>query len=469
MLTIKKHRQERKKTQKAASAVNYWILFRLSSFQIGSAMGDILATSIWNRILITNFGIPALPVSLLIAIRYFLSPISLWAGYMSDTRLFLGLRRTGYIWVGRSLMVLSLPLLGVSVEFLSRDTGHPLGWGAAALSTAMYGFGTLISGGPYLALVKDSVPYERRGLAVSLAEIFLITFFAVSGLVFALWMEEYDPVVFWQMIMATMVIGGFFWVFAIFGEEGRQNRLGFAPARPEGAAQVSTATFLENLRQIWSDKRTRGFFIFLATATTAAWAQDAILEPFGADTFALPFSRTTRLNTYWQGATVLTLLIGAYAWRKRPSELQNEIASWGLRVMAGGMGLLAVTALFTQVRLLELSLFIFGAGFGVYTFGGVSLLAVMSSKRQAGAYLGLWTVSILLFRGVGIFLGGALRDLFFLNWELSAGLSYGVVFALEAVGLAIAAAMIARLDVRGFAREVGHGVDRTEAQVAAAD
>jgi len=137
--------------------------------------------------------------------------------------------------------------------------------------------------------------------------------------------------------------------------------------------------------------------------------------------------------------------------------------------MAVGMALLAATSLYDQLLLLELSLFIFGAGFGVYTFGGVSLLAVMSSRRQAGAYLGLWTVSILLFRGVGIFFGGALRDLFFLNWELSAGLSYGIIFGLEAVGLVIAAVMIARLDVRGFAREVGSGIDRTEAQIAAAE
>ena len=56
-----------------------WRGLRLSSFQIGSAMGDILITSIWNRILIVNFGIPATPVSLLLALRYLLSPLSLWA------------------------------------------------------------------------------------------------------------------------------------------------------------------------------------------------------------------------------------------------------------------------------------------------------------------------------------------------------------------------------------------------------
>ena len=84
---------------------------RLGSFQIGSAMGDILVTSIWNRVMIANFGIPAAPVSFLIAMRYLVAPISLWAGFLSDTKPFLGYRRTSYIWLGRILMIISLPFL----------------------------------------------------------------------------------------------------------------------------------------------------------------------------------------------------------------------------------------------------------------------------------------------------------------------------------------------------------------------
>lgn len=78
-----------------------WRGLRLGSFHIGSAMGDILVTSIWNRILITNFGIPATPVSLLIALRYLISPLSLWAGHMTDNKRILGFRRTPIIWLGR--------------------------------------------------------------------------------------------------------------------------------------------------------------------------------------------------------------------------------------------------------------------------------------------------------------------------------------------------------------------------------
>ncbi len=38
------------------------LMLRLSTFHIGSAMGDILTASVWNRIMITELGLPAWPV-----------------------------------------------------------------------------------------------------------------------------------------------------------------------------------------------------------------------------------------------------------------------------------------------------------------------------------------------------------------------------------------------------------------------
>lgn len=89
-------------TEPTEPRFSWWLLLRLCTFQIGSAMGDILVTSIWNRIMIVNFGFPAFPVGLLIALRYLLSPLSLYAGFRSDRTPILGLRRTSYIWLGRA-------------------------------------------------------------------------------------------------------------------------------------------------------------------------------------------------------------------------------------------------------------------------------------------------------------------------------------------------------------------------------
>ncbi len=211
---------------------------RLSSFQIGSAMGDILVTSIWNRIMISNFGIAAAPVSLLIALRYFLAPISLWAGYLSDTKPLWGFRRTPYIWLGRALMIISLPLLGLSLVRLGVDQQDILGWFFATISSLLYGVGTLISGSPFVTLVRDSAPPEKQGLAISTVQTVLIIFFAVFGIVFGLWMEVYDQRIFWQMILATMAVGGFFWFFAIVGVEKHVGIERHCQVRPLSRWQV---------------------------------------------------------------------------------------------------------------------------------------------------------------------------------------------------------------------------------------
>ena len=120
--------------------------------------------------MISELGIPAWPVGLLIALRYLLSPLSLWAGHRSDTKPLFGSYRTSYIWFARGLMVISFPLLGVSLGRLSLDQGDPFGWGAALASFLLYGLGTLISGSPFLALVRDSAPPRKQGLAISIVE-----------------------------------------------------------------------------------------------------------------------------------------------------------------------------------------------------------------------------------------------------------------------------------------------------------
>lgn len=452
------------KTAPAQQPFTFWHLLRLSSFQIGSAMGDILVTSIWNRVMIANFGVPAAPVSFLIALRYLISPLSLWAGYQSDSHPLFRLQRTPYIWLGRGLMLFSLPLLGFSLMRFGAGQQDTFAWALATGSSMLYGVGTLLSGSPYLALVRDSAPPAKQGLAISTVETVLIICFAIAGITFGTWMEVYEPRIFWQMIAVTMIIGGFFWFFAVVGVEKR------LPAGVQKIAATRPSTgFSETLRAIWGDQRTRAFFLFLSVATLSAWMQDAILEPFGADVFGLSAGRTTRFNSYWQAATVVTLVGGAVLWRKRPPELQSRITGSGLLVMGMGMLLLLSSALTGQTRMLEVALVTFGAGFGVYTFGGLSLMAVMSSDRAAGAYLGLWTVSILVFKGLGTFAGGALRDLFYLTIGLPAAISYSLVFLVSALGLFLAVFALGRVDVIGFARDAGRVISRTEAQVASAD
>ncbi len=434
-------------TGSAEATYRFARLLRLSTFQIGSALGDILVTSVWNRIMINELGLNAAPVGLLIALRYLLAPLSLLAGYWSDTRPWLGFHRTPYVWGGRLLIVLSYPLLPLSLSRFVADRNDPSGWLIAIACFLMYGTGTLLSGGNFLALVRDSVPKQRQGFAVSVIETALIIMFPIAAISLGRAMREFNLDTFWSVSLAVMAISAFFWFFAVAGIERRF-------ANPRAGNAESTLHFGKALRTIWQDVDTRRFFAFLAIATLAAWMQEAILEPFGAHVLGQDIEQTTRYSAYWQTATVIFLIGCAVRFRKRAAEKNTRLTKIGLGIMAAGMGILALAAFGAQLRLLQLSLLIFGAGFGLYTFGAFSLLVAMTSDSEAGMYLGLWTICVLLSRGVGIALGGIFRDVF-LSLTGSATTTYGLIFLLEAVGLVVSIYALARVDVIGFGQRVG--------------
>src|SRR5690606_2546214 len=136
----------------------------------------------------------------------------------------------------------------------------------------------------------------------SIVQIFLVVSFPVAGVVYGLLMPVYDPATFWRITLIGMAVAGAFFFFALFREE-----------RPGQGIVIDAAEeqlpFRALLREMWADKRTRRFFLFLALGATSAFAQDAVLEPFGADVFGLEAGQTTRFNAYW-GVGVLISLIG---------------------------------------------------------------------------------------------------------------------------------------------------------------
>ncbi len=433
-------------------AANYsiWRNVRLSTFQIGSAMGEILTASVWNRIMISELGMPATPVGLLLVLQYILLPISLYVGDRSDRLKLFGRRRVSYIWLGRGLVLFSFPLLGVSIgRFTHADP--TMGWLIATLAFLLFGAGKLASGSVFLALVRESAPPEKRGLAIAVVETTLIALFPIVAVGFGRAMETYSLAAFWQLTIITLVFAGFFWWFAIVNIERSTLTPSKRPSSPHPIAPSPPHAFRATLQSIWADGATRAFFIFLGLATFAAWMQDNILEPFGDDVFELPVGVTTRFTGYWGGATVIVLLVCFRLLRTKRPETQGRLTQIGLMTMAVGMGVLAMGSFGRNQPLLIPSLLIFGGGFGLYTFGGLSLMAVMSPTRNAGAYLGLWSACILLTKGAGTFSGSALRDV--LGFLFPFTTTYAIIFALSAAGLLWASYLVNSIDYAKFAQE----------------
>ena len=115
---------------------SYLRSMRLGTFHIGSSFADILGSSIWNYVMANGMmalgGFVATPVTLLLAMRQLLVPLTIFTGHLSDTHPIWGYHRLPYIWIGRGLMLISLPLLPLATTLILG--GNSLGWALAFLA-----------------------------------------------------------------------------------------------------------------------------------------------------------------------------------------------------------------------------------------------------------------------------------------------------------------------------------------------
>ena len=411
---------------------------KIGTFHIGSSAVDLLATAIWNRIMIVDLGVAAWPVALLSALRYFLAPLSLWAGHRADTHPIFGSRRLAYIWIGRAMVLISLPLLPISTGLVA--TGSEYGWMLSLAAFVLFGSGVLISGPAFLALVHDSAPYNRRGLAISIVQFILVASFAILPLLFSRIMPTYEIEAFLRLVAVVAFGAGLIWFFSVWREE--------RPAEPK-----EDQGFRRAFSGIWADQRTRRYALFLGASAFFVFMQDAVLEPFGGDLFGLPVGETTRFNAFWGGGVLLGMVVTMmYTRRWRPDQ-QVGTTGLGLALLSIPLIALGASAWTANLELVRPLLVLFGIGFGVFTAGGVSLLMAMSVEGQAAAYLALWSVVQLVSRGAGIAAGGLLRDAA-LALTGSFASTYGVVFWIEAAGALGCIWLLRRVDVAGFAKQM---------------
>ena len=161
---------------------------KIGMFHLGSGMADVLATGVWNRIMVADLGYGATLVGLLTGLRYFLAPLGIWAGRYSDTHVIAGHRRLFWIWLGRVMMAVSTVSLGFATAELVNLRLNPssastatLNWLIIILSFSLFSLGNAISGSTFLALLHDRAAPDQRGRAVGLVWTFLLVGFTVGG------------------------------------------------------------------------------------------------------------------------------------------------------------------------------------------------------------------------------------------------------------------------------------------------
>ena len=416
-------------------------------FHLGSGMADILTTGLWNRVMISDLGYSATPVGLLLGLRYFLAPLGLWAGRMSDERQLGGYRRLTWIWLGRMLMALSLFALGLATASLARGTANAtLMWLVITLSLLLFSFGISVSGSTFLALIHDRANATQRGRAVGLVWTFLLLGFTIGGVLFSVMLPAgdgasgLDPDRLGQLfVMAALLLGGL-WFFARLGEERRHR----GADRSSAAARTSLRA---DLQLVWRQAQTRWFFLYLVLSMAFAFLQDLVLEPFGAEVFGMSVAETTRFAAWWGGMSIVGSLLALAVLRRLRLFDNTRLSRAGILLLVLTFLLLAVASMAGLRHLVTPGLLLMGLGLGLWNIGTLGLMMDLSPEGRAGTFLGFWTLVVTLARGAGVAGGGVLRDLALLSGANEA-LAYAVVFLIEVGGLALALHALSRVGAR---------------------
>lgn len=418
---------------------------KLALFHLGSGMVDVLATGVWNRIMVADLGYSAAFVGLLTGLRYFLAPLGVLAGRYSDNHTVGGFRRLFWIWLGRAMMVVSTVTLGFSTaELVSRaQTGAAdsipwVIWLALVVSFLLFSLGSALSGTTFLALIHDRAAEHQRGRAVGVVWTFLLLGFVAGGVLFSVMLPQSDSVgaigltaqSVLNLFVVTAGVLSLLWFFSLVGEERRN-------ARSNAPASDDRLSFRSDLALVWQSRRLRFFLIYLTLSMLFAFLQDTVLEPFAGQLFGMDAQVTNRFSAYWGSTAIIGSVVVLFFSGRHPLFTNCNLARSGIIVLLLAYAVFATSSIGEARQLLMPGLVLLGVGLGIWNIGTLGLMMELSPAGRAGTFLGFWTLCVTLARGAGVAGGGIARDLvLILSGEHA--IAYGSVFCCGFVGLLIA-------------------------------
>lgn len=427
---------------------------KIGLFQLGSGMADVLITGVWNRVMISDLGFRATPISLLASLRYFLAPLSVWAGGMSDRHAIFGYHRLFWIWSGRAMMAVSMLAIGfLTGRIVGGAPAGLLTWVGITMAMLLFSLGNSFSNSTFLALVYDRAPSHQRGRAVGIVWTFLLTGFAVGGAFFATLLPAsgtgapgeiaFSASTIWNLFAVAVFVMSTLWFVSLVGEEQHASRGG---AREPSGEPISLR---RDLQAAMSSHPLRMFTGYLGLSMAFAFSQDAVLEPFAADVFGMSADRTTRFAAYWGGAAIVGS-VGFLVLSRKVAALDNpRMSQFGVISIAFTLVLFATASLGAIEALVIPGLVMLGLGLGMWNIGTLGLMMEMSPSGRAGTFLGFWTLLVTVARGAGVSSGGILRDIaYMISGNLP--ISYAVVFGIGALGLVVSYAFLMQTDTEAF-------------------
>ena len=410
-------------------------LLRLSLFQISVGMAMVLLVGTLNRVMIVELKVPASLVSIMVALPLIFAPLRALIGFRSDNhRSALGWRRVPYMWMGSLLQFGGLAIMPFALLVLARagqSAQAPLwvGYLGAAGAFLLVGAGLHTTQTVGLALATDLVAEKSRPKVVGLMYVMLMVGMIASALLFGHLLAEYSPGRLIQVIqgagLATLIIN----IVALWKQEPKDSARYFQKA-PELGFTQSWALLCQSpfaVRRL----------VAIGLGTMAFTMGDVLLEPYGGEILNLAVGATTSLTA--------TLAIGGLIGFVIASKILGNggdpfrMASVGAFIGLPAFILVIVAAPLDSTLAFAAGIFLIGLGAGLFSHGTLTSTMNYAPPNQSGLALGAWGAVQASATGVGVAVGGVIRDSVAANSGPING--YVAVYAIE-LALLVAAIVV---------------------------
>jgi MFS transporter, BCD family, chlorophyll transporter len=376
-------------------------LLRLALFQVSVGVAAVLLNGTLNRVLIVEMDMPTWIVALMIAIPLTVAPFRALIGYRSDThRSVLGWRRVPYIWFGTLGQFGGLAIMPFALVLITRPDTMVMGVAAACLSFLLTGAGMHVTQTAGLALATDLAPEDKRPRVVALLYVMLLVGMMAAAFTIGDLLQDFTKTRLIQVIQGAALLTMVLNIVALWQQEAR-NRALTTSTQPD-----------PKFSKVWAEftayPRTRRLLLAIGIGAMAFAMQDALLEPYGGEILGLSVGSTTALTGAWALGALVAFGLSA----KRLSAGSNPLRLAGLGAVAGIVAFMITlfAAPLASPVLLYAGALTIGFGAGLFSVGTMIAAMGLSSQADNGLALGAWGAVQASCAGLGIALGGLIRD-----------------------------------------------------------
>lgn len=264
-----------------------WVqIIRLGLVQMALGAIVVLTTSTLNRLMVVEFALPALLPGALVGLHYGIQLSRPRWGFTSDT----GGNRTR--WIIGGMVALAIGGIGAAFGVTLFTMSFSLALAISVLSYALIGLGVGASGTSLLALLATATAPDRRAAAASITWLMMIFGIAMTAGLAGQFLDPYSPQRLLSVVTVIAIAAMLLTILAV----GRIETGVTCTHEPD------TTSFMDGLRDIWAEPKTRNFTLFVFLSMNAYFMQELILEPYAGLVFNFTpgeFYYTFRCPKWW--------------------------------------------------------------------------------------------------------------------------------------------------------------------------